>query len=199
METRSRARGDAAKSTFVDIDATAIWNAEYIRYRVNRCTDLTARDRVFAQIEGRGVQPVCGAPASVSLFPSSGDNLRFRDDLETEYRDALKSAAREYHVDAEYGAWLMREYVWLRIVGLSHPQAITRLTTSGFVPAPWPPEVDIHETTLCSDSARGPWRLLRRRRRNADIGIGKFRPPTPGAGADLRHASRARRRAGAGR
>ncbi len=144
METRSRNNGAPTATTFVDIDGTAVWNAEYIRYRVNRCTDVTARDRVFAQIEGRGIQPVCGAPASISLFPSFGDNDRFRAALETEYRDVLKSTAREYHVGVEYGAWLMREYVWLRITGLTHPQAITRLTTSGFVPAPWPPALPGH-------------------------------------------------------
>lgn len=139
MEARSRNRGDAAKPTFVDIDASAIWNAEYIRYRVYRCTDAVATDRVVAQIEGRGIQPVCGAPASISRFPSFGDNDRFRAALEREYRDVLKSTAREYHVDADLGAWQMREYVWLRMTGLTHPQAVTRLTTPGFVPAPWPP------------------------------------------------------------
>jgi hypothetical protein len=32
---------------------------EYVRYRVNRCTHQQARDRVFQQIDGRGIQPVC--------------------------------------------------------------------------------------------------------------------------------------------
>jgi hypothetical protein len=43
----------------VDNEGDVVWVQEYLRYRVNSCSHAVATDKVFAQIDGRGVQPVC--------------------------------------------------------------------------------------------------------------------------------------------
>lgn len=43
----------------VDNEGDVVWIQEYLRYRVNGCSHAVAIDKVFAQIDGRGVQPVC--------------------------------------------------------------------------------------------------------------------------------------------
>ena len=46
-------------STAVDNEGDVVWTQEYLRYRVNGCTHADAVTRVFQQIDGLGVQPVC--------------------------------------------------------------------------------------------------------------------------------------------
>jgi hypothetical protein len=53
-------------STFVDIEGSLVWVQEYLRYRVNRCGHLAASRKVFDQIDGRGIAPVCGEVGSLS-------------------------------------------------------------------------------------------------------------------------------------
>ncbi|MGH9201058.1 MAG: hypothetical protein ACRD2A_07465 [Vicinamibacterales bacterium] len=36
-----------------------IWTQEYLRYRVNQCSHTEAQQRVFDQIDGRGVPATC--------------------------------------------------------------------------------------------------------------------------------------------
>lgn len=48
-----------ATTSAVDIEGDVVWIQEYLRYRVNSCSHAVAVDKVFAQIDGRGVQPVC--------------------------------------------------------------------------------------------------------------------------------------------
>ncbi|MEO8677744.1 MAG: matrixin family metalloprotease [Vicinamibacterales bacterium] len=43
----------------VDNEGDVVWIQEYLRYRVNSCSHAVAVDKVFAQIDGRGVQAVC--------------------------------------------------------------------------------------------------------------------------------------------
>ena len=43
----------------VDVEGDVVWTQEYLRYRLNGCTHGQAADRVMAQIDGRGIQPVC--------------------------------------------------------------------------------------------------------------------------------------------
>lgn len=54
-----------ASSSYVDIEGDIVWTQEYIRYRVNYCDHYEATQRVFMQIDGRGVQPVCASPTPV--------------------------------------------------------------------------------------------------------------------------------------
>jgi hypothetical protein len=60
LETKYRddLRRDAS-STAVDLEGEVVWTQEYLRYRLGRCSHQAAVDRVFAQIDGAGVQPVC--------------------------------------------------------------------------------------------------------------------------------------------
>jgi hypothetical protein len=46
-------------TTFVDNEGAVVWVLEYFRYRLNGCTHGDAVTRVFAQVLGEGVQPLC--------------------------------------------------------------------------------------------------------------------------------------------
>jgi hypothetical protein len=48
-----------ASQSVVDLEGDVVWIQEYLRYRVNACSHAVAIDKVFAQIDGRGVQAVC--------------------------------------------------------------------------------------------------------------------------------------------
>jgi hypothetical protein len=48
-----------ASQSSVDLEGDVVWIQEYLRYRVNGCSHAVAVDKVFAQIDGRGVQPTC--------------------------------------------------------------------------------------------------------------------------------------------
>jgi len=45
--------------TFVDNEGSAVWVQEYLRYRLSGCAHGDATSKVFAQISGLGIQPVC--------------------------------------------------------------------------------------------------------------------------------------------
>lgn len=49
-----------ASQSVVDMEGDVVWIQEYLRYRVNACSHAVAVDKVFAQIDGRGVQATCG-------------------------------------------------------------------------------------------------------------------------------------------
>jgi hypothetical protein len=53
-------------STFVDIEGSLVWVQEYLRYRVNRCGHVASMRKVFDQIDGRGIAPICGEAGSLS-------------------------------------------------------------------------------------------------------------------------------------
>ena len=45
--------------SYIDLEGKAVWLQEYLRYRVNGCDDQEATDRVFQQIRGGGIAPIC--------------------------------------------------------------------------------------------------------------------------------------------
>jgi hypothetical protein len=45
--------------TFVDNVGAAVWQEEYLRYRVSKCSHEQATQAVFAQIEGRSAEATC--------------------------------------------------------------------------------------------------------------------------------------------
>jgi hypothetical protein len=49
----------SATSSFVDNEGAVVWVLEYFRYRLNGCNHSDATIRVFQQILGQGIQPVC--------------------------------------------------------------------------------------------------------------------------------------------
>lgn len=138
VENYFRANGARLTPTFVDIDSVAIWMVEYAWYRASYCDHATAAARVFAQVEGRGIQPVCAEPASREVMPSQEDLLAFRGLLETEFRDVLRSPARESYRDHAEDATSMTLYLLYRWAqGLSHAEAVAAWLAI-FPPAPAP-------------------------------------------------------------
>jgi hypothetical protein len=127
LETKYRTGlGRAAGPTFVDVEGTAVWLQEYLRYRVSRCDHAVAEQRVLAQIDGLGIQPVCAQPTSLS-FPIRSDSLGFRQTLEAKYRDGLRRGAGSSSVDVEGEAVWMQEYLRYRVNRCGHADALTRV------------------------------------------------------------------------
>ena len=54
-----------AGSSFVDVEGNIVWTQEYLRYRVSGCSHASAQQKVFDQIDGRGVQADCAPPVVV--------------------------------------------------------------------------------------------------------------------------------------
>lgn len=46
-------------TSFVDNEGAVVWVLEYLRYRLNRCNHGDATTKVFQQIRGQGIQPIC--------------------------------------------------------------------------------------------------------------------------------------------
>jgi len=59
-----------AGSSFVDVEGNVIWTQEYLRYRVSTCTHAVAQQKVFDQIDGRGVQADCTPVVVVAPAPT---------------------------------------------------------------------------------------------------------------------------------
>ncbi|MFA5908897.1 MAG: matrixin family metalloprotease [Vicinamibacterales bacterium] len=51
--------GRSAGSSFVNNEGAVVWVLEYLRYRLNSCSHGDATTKVFMQIRGQGIQPVC--------------------------------------------------------------------------------------------------------------------------------------------
>jgi hypothetical protein len=103
--------------TFVNLEGDIVWTQEYLRYRVNDCGHTDAVQRVFRQIEGAGVQPVCGpGPSGDSVaFPPRNESLDFRIQLEAKYRDQLRATATQTRVDLEGQIVWTQEYLRYRL------------------------------------------------------------------------------------
>ena len=50
---------ETAPDSYIDTEGQAVWLQEYLRYRVNGCNNQEATDRVFQQIRGGGIAPIC--------------------------------------------------------------------------------------------------------------------------------------------
>lgn len=109
-------------STFVDGEGAVVWMQEYLRYRVNLCQHVDAINRVFMQIDGLGIQPVCDTARSLQ-FPPRQESLSFGFDLENKYRDSLRRPGSATFVDLEGGAVWTQEYLRLRVTGCGHANA----------------------------------------------------------------------------
>jgi hypothetical protein len=103
--------------TFVNLEGDVVWTQEYLRYRVNDCGHADAVQRVFRQIDGAGVQQVCGpGPSGSSVaFPPRNESLDFRNQLETKYRDQLRATATQTRVDIEGQIVWTQEYLRYRV------------------------------------------------------------------------------------
>jgi hypothetical protein len=116
----------SSTSSFVDVEGTVVWTQEYLRYRVNQCGHEDAMIRVAMQIDGRGIQPVCGVATSAT-FPPRNEPFDFRNRLEAVYRDALQRSAGQTFVDVEGDIVWTQEYLRYRVGRCTHDQAQTRV------------------------------------------------------------------------
>jgi len=115
-------------SSFVDIEGSIVWTQEYLRYRVNGCGHQDAVTRVTAQIQGRGIQPICQDFTGTTVtFPPRNEPFAFRQELERIYRDDLRRGAVQTFVDAEGDIVWTQEYLRYRLNGCSHPDATDRV------------------------------------------------------------------------
>jgi hypothetical protein len=112
--------------SFVDLEGTIVWTQEYLRYRVNQCGHADAVQRVFRQIDGAGIQPVCSTTEQV-IFPPRQEPFDFRVQLEVKYRDGLRRPASQTFVDVEGDIVWTQEYLRYRVSGCSHVTAQERV------------------------------------------------------------------------
>jgi hypothetical protein len=113
-------------TSFVDVEGSVVWTQEYLRYRVNRCPHQDAVNRVMMQIDGQGIQPVCGPATSVN-FPPRNEPFDFRNQLEAKYRDGLRRSGSLTHVDVEGDIVWTQEYLRYRVSRCTHEQAVDRV------------------------------------------------------------------------
>jgi hypothetical protein len=69
LETKYQQLGRGLSPTTVDMEGAAIWITEYLRYRTNGCSHADAEAKVFSQIDGGPVPPLCAQPCSYVLNP----------------------------------------------------------------------------------------------------------------------------------
>lgn len=112
----------SAVQTFVDQEGTVVWTQEYLRYRVNLCSHVEAVLRVFRQIDGQGIQPICGTTAT-AIFPPRNEPFDFMVQLEAKYRDGLRRASGPSFVDVEGNIVWTQEYLRYRVSACSHIDA----------------------------------------------------------------------------
>ncbi|MGQ0736462.1 MAG: hypothetical protein ACT4QD_22770 [Acidobacteriota bacterium] len=112
--------------TFVDQEGTVVWTQEYLRYRVNLCPHTEAVFRVMRQIDGFGVQPICGSTSAVN-FPPRNEPFDFMIQLEAKYRDGLRRLAGPTFVDVEGNIVWTQEYLRYRVTGCGHLDAQQRV------------------------------------------------------------------------
>jgi hypothetical protein len=64
--------GRAQSPYYVDSEGANVWLAQYLRYRIQgaRCSHVEAENKVFAEIRGGGVQPVCGGVSYSDTVPA---------------------------------------------------------------------------------------------------------------------------------
>lgn len=121
--------GRSLSPTHVDLEGDIVWTQEYLRYRVNQCDHATAEQKVFDQIDGRGIAPVCGNPPSggVVAFPPRNEPYAFRQELERKYRDGLGRSPTSSYVDIEGAIVWTQEYLRYRVNQCGHAAATQKV------------------------------------------------------------------------
>ena len=118
-----------AVTTFVDLEGWIVWIQEYLRYRVNGCSNQEASFRVGVQIGGGGVPPVCAViPPGVNVpFPPRNESFAFGLDLNATYRDLLRRPTVSAFVNLEGWIVWISEYLRYRTTGCSDDEASFRV------------------------------------------------------------------------
>jgi hypothetical protein len=120
--------GRSAGPSFVDLEGEIVWTQEYLRYRVNGCGHADAQQKVFDQIDGRGIAPACAdlSPGTIA-FPPRNEPFDFRTQLEQKYRVGLGRSAVQTFVDLEGAIVWTQEYLRYRINSCGHAVAVTKV------------------------------------------------------------------------
>ncbi len=110
---------------YVDAEGTAVWFPEWLRYVLNECSPEDATTRVFMQIRGQGIQPVCGQiQPGIIAFPARDLSLAFLEELNSLYREELNRTAILGPVDLEGKAVWLQEYLRYRVNGHGEDNAL---------------------------------------------------------------------------
>ena len=119
----------SSSSTFVDVEGDVVWTQEYLRYRINGCDHQTATAKVFAQIDGGGIQPVCRDVSALGVveFPPRNEPYDFRLQLEAKYRDQLRRAATSTFVDIEGSSVWTQEYLRYMVNCCDHSESTSKV------------------------------------------------------------------------
>lgn len=122
--------GRPAGTSYTDVEGSVVWVQEYLRYRLNMCSDSQALEKVRIQMGGGGVPGVCGTPnlAGGINFPPRDQTYGFRLALEDIYRNELRRDAVKTSVDAEGDVVWIQEYLRYRLNGCTHNQSIERVS-----------------------------------------------------------------------
>jgi hypothetical protein len=127
LEAKFQALGKPLLSTYVNAEGVTVWTLEYLRYRASGCSHPESIDKVFAQIDRRGVPAPCG-PDSGELPPLS-ESLAFRQALEVKYRDDLRAPLSQTYVDQPNEVLYTQEFVRYSQSGCSSATAYERVFT----------------------------------------------------------------------
>jgi hypothetical protein len=114
-------------ATYADPEGSVVWTQEFLRYRMSECRVDQSIGRILAQIQGFGVQPVCGVASATPPFPPRDETYNFRLALETVYRDGLGRLPTPTAVDPEGDVVWITEYIRYRLSGCSNTDAINRV------------------------------------------------------------------------
>ena len=114
-------------ATYADPEGSVVWIQEFLRYRMSECRVDQAIGRIVAQIDGGGVQPVCGVASANPVFPPRNETLSFRQVLESVYRDGLGRLPTPTAVDVEGDVVWIQEYIRYRLSGCSNATATDRV------------------------------------------------------------------------
>jgi hypothetical protein len=115
--------GRQAMSTPVDPRTWQMWMRRYLRHRVHACDHPEAIARVFRQLAGAGVQPLCGRPAAVQ-FPPRDETVDFGRRLDTKLRNGPPAQRTTTFIDLEGDAVWLQEYLQARVANCSHSEAV---------------------------------------------------------------------------
>jgi hypothetical protein len=131
--------GRPGADSYCDPEGSVVWVQEYLRYRLNLCTDAQATDRVRTEITAGTTPAVCGTLTSTTLnFPPRNDTYAFRLALEDLYKTTLQRGAVKTSVNAEGDVVWIQEYLRYRLGSCTHDQATAKVLQQiqgGSVPA----------------------------------------------------------------
>ena len=109
LEAKFQALGKPLQNTYVNAEGVIVWTLEYLRYRASGCSQAEAIDKVFAQIDGKGIPAPCGG--ADAGYPPQTESLAFRQALEGKYRDQLNAPLSQTYIDQPSEILYTQEFV----------------------------------------------------------------------------------------